>query len=269
MEGLYLYCLREKTEGAPAVSGKGIDGRGEVFTIVCGEVEAVASKVSLKEFASAEIQKKARSDLGWIKDKAVAHEKVLEGVMSQDGKILSLIPMRFGVIFIDSASLVMTLRKDYAKIKKVFDKIRGKQEWGVKVYLKDREKFEQGVKEKNEVMIAKEKAIASLPEGAAFFAEEELKETLAKEADKELSGVVAALFERLGRQAADSSQGKILASELTGRREPMVFNSAYLIPQEKIEDFKKEAEDLDQEIQAKGFSLEYSGPWPAYNFTSY
>jgi len=60
-----------------------------------------------------------------------------------------------------------------------------------------------------------------------------------------------------------------LDKELTGRREPMVLNSAYLIPREKIENFKKEAEGLNQEIQAKGFYLEYSGPWPVYNFTSY
>jgi hypothetical protein len=60
-----------------------------------------------------------------------------------------------------------------------------------------------------------------------------------------------------------------LGKELTGRREPLVLNSAYLIPEEKIENFKEEAEGLNQKIQAKGFYLECSGPWPAFNFTSY
>jgi hypothetical protein len=49
----------------------------------------------------------------------------------------------------------------------------------------------------------------------------------------------------------------------------MVLNSAYLIPEEKIENFKEEAEGLNQKIQAKGLYLECSGPWPAYNFSSY
>ena len=40
------------------------------------------------------------------------------------------------------------------------------------------------------------------------------------------------------------------------------------VPQ-KIEDFKKEAEDLNQRIEAKGLYFEYTGPWPAYNFSSY
>ncbi len=74
-------------------------------------------------------------------------------------------------------------------------------------------------------------------------------------------------FEDFKKQAIDSVKNKILGKELTGRQEPMVLNVAYLIPEEKIKDFKKEAQRLNQEIQANGFSLEYSGPWPAYNFT--
>jgi hypothetical protein len=40
-----------------------------------------------------------------------------------------------------------------------------------------------------------------------------------------------------------------------------------LIPEENIEDFKKEAIDINQQIEKNGVFLEYSGPWPPYNFT--
>ncbi len=268
MEGLYLYCIREKTD-TPCFSTRGIDGKGEVFTIVYREVEAVVSKISLEEFASEEIQKKAQEDLNWIKEKAVTHERVIEEAMRENDKILSLIPMRFGTIFKERARLEETLNKDYLKIREVLDRIRGKQEWSVKVYLKEREKFEQVIKEKNETIKEKEKEIASLPEGMAFFMEEELKDVISKEVEKELNNIVEVLFEGLGKQAVASVKCKILGKELTGRREPMVLNAAYLISEEKIEDFKKAAEALNQQIQANGFCLEYSGPWPAYNFSSY
>ena len=269
MEGLYLYCLREKTKTAPEISTKGIDGKGEVFALLYQELEAVVSKVSLEEFGSSEIQKKAQDDLTWIKEKAVIHAKITEEAMRQDDKILSLIPMRFGTIFKEKARLEESLDKDYSKIKEVLDRIRGKQEWSIKVYLKDRKKFEQVIKEKNEAIKEKEKEIAVLDEGMAFFMEEELKEVISKELDKEVNNTVEALFESLKKEAVDSKKGKILERELTGRRAPMVFNAAYLIPEEKIEDFKKETEKLNQDIQVKGFHLEYSGPWPAYNFSSY
>jgi uncharacterized protein YcgL (UPF0745 family) len=268
-EGLYLYCIREKTEGVPAISTKGIDGKGEVFTLVHREVEAVVSEVSLKEFASEEIQKKASEDLNWIKERAIAHERVIEEAMRRNDKFLSVIPMRFGAIFKEKAGLEETLNKDYSRIKEALDRIRGKQEWSVKVYLKDRKIFEQVVKEKNETIKEKEKEIASLPEGLAFFMEEELKEVLSKKADKELKNIVEVLFESLGKQAVVSTKNKILEKELTGRREPMVLNSAFLIQEGKIEDFKEEAENLNQEIETKGFYLEYSGPWPPFNFVSY
>ena len=269
MEGLYLYCLREKTKTVPEISTKGIDGKGEVFTLPYQELEAVVSKVSLEEFGSSEIQKKAQEDLNWIKEKAVLHAKITEEAMRQDDKILSLIPMRFGTIFKEKARLEETLGKDYSKIKEVLDRIRGKQEWNIKVYLNDRKKFEQVIKEKNEAIKEKEKEIAALDEGMAFFMEEELKEVISKEAEKELNNFVEELFEAFKKQAFDSIKNKILERELTGRREPMVLNATYLIPEERIEDFKKETEKLNQDIQVKGFHLECSGPWPAYNFSSY
>lgn len=269
MEGLYLYCIREKSEGTPAISAKGIDEKGEVFVIPFRKLEAVVSTVSFEEFASEEIQRKAQEDMSWIKEKALTHEKVIEEAMRKDDKVLSLIPMRFGTIFKEKAKLEEILNKDYSKIKEVLERIRGKQEWSVKVYLKDREKFEQVIKDKNETIKEKEKYIASLPEGMAFFMEEELKDVISKEVEKELNNIVEDFFESLGKQAVDLTKCKILGKELTGRREPMVSNAAYLIPEEKIEDFKKAAEALNQQIQANGFCLEYSGPWPAYNFTSY
>jgi len=269
MDGLYLYCLREKTKNSPAIFAKGINGKGEVFVFPYRRIEAVVSKVSLDEFGSEEIQRKAREDLNWIKEKGIAHERVIEEAMMNNGKVLSVIPMRFGTIFKEKAKLEETLNKDYPKLKEALERIRDKQEWSVKAYLMDKEKFEQAIKGKNETIGEKEKEIASLPEGMAFFMEEELKQVIAKEVDKELSNVVNSLFGRLSKQSVASIRSKILAKELTGRREPMVLNSAYLVSDERIESFKQEIEELKRQVYAKGFGLDYSGPWPAFNFTSY
>lgn len=269
MQGFYLYCIREKTDIPFSFSTKGIDEKHIVTTFAYLELEAVVSKVSLEEFASKEIQKKAQEDLKWIREKALAHERVVEEAMRRDNKILSLIPMRFGAIFKDKASLEEVLRKDYSKIKEALERILGRQEWSVKAYLKDKKIFEQMIKDKNEAIKEKEKEIASLPEGMAYFVEEELKEVISSEVNKELNNIAEFFFESLKKQAVASVKSKILEKELTGRREPMVLNAAYLVPEEKIEDFKKELENLNQQIQAEGFYLEYSGPWPAYNFTSY
>lgn len=169
MNGLYLYCLREETRDSPAISAKGIDGKGEILIFPYRELEAVVSRVSLDEFGSEEIQRKAREDLNWIKEKSVAHERVIEEAMINNGKLTSVVPMRFGVIFKNEAQLTESLDSNYTGIKRVLENIRDKQEWGVKAYLMDTGKFVQALKEKNETVKEKEKEIASLPRVSPFL----------------------------------------------------------------------------------------------------
>lgn len=251
------------------MSIKGIDGVEEVFIIPYKDLEAVVSNVSLEEFGSAEIQKKSQEDLKWIKEKALAHEKVIEEAMKNKDKVLSVIPMRFGTIYKEESSLNETLDKDYAKAKELLNKILGKQEWSVKIYLKNMRKFEQAVKEKSRGIKEKEKEMAALSEGMSFFMEEELRELVRKEADIEVNNIADEVFETLGKQSGDRVRNKVLGKELTGRPEPMVSNTAYLVPEEKTGDFTQEIENLNQKLTAKGLHLECGGPWPAYNFVSF
>jgi hypothetical protein len=49
----------------------------------------------------------------------------------------------------------------------------------------------------------------------------------------------------------------------------MVLNAAFLVREDTLEKFKEEAGRIDRELGMKGLYLEYSGPWPPYNFASY
>ena len=268
MEGFYLYGVRKSRGASSVFLTKGIDEKGEVFTRTYQGLEAVVSLVSLDEFDSEIIQIKAQNDLPWIKEKAVLHETVIEEAMRNGGEILSLIPMKFGTIFKEEKALQEAFNKHHEQFMETLERLEGKQEWGVKAYLTDQNKFEQTVKEKNATIREKEREIAGLPEGMAFFMEEELKEVVSLEVNKELNKVVEGLYESLSRQVEASVQNHNLGRELTGKREPMVFNAACLVAGGKIEEFKEAARRLHQEIQNKGLDLEFSGPWPAYHFAT-
>ncbi len=267
MKGLYLYCLREKRESAPAMSAEGIDGKAEVYALPFWDLEAVVSQVTLTDFASKEIQRKAQENVNWIREKAVIHETVIEEAMGGKRCVVNLIPMKFGTIFKDAERLEETLKSGYDEIKESFERIQGCQEWSVKVYLSNPTRFEQMVNESNAIVKEKEKELKSLPEGMAFFVEEELKDIISKEVFKEVNDMTETLFETLKRRSVDSLKVKLLGKELTGRPALMILNAAYLISKENIEEFRKEGLELGQEIQSKGLLLECSGPWPAYNFT--
>jgi len=268
LEGFYLYCVRKSHGPSSVFLSKGIDEKGEVFTRTYQGLEAVVSRVPLEEFDSEIIQVKARNDLHWIKEKAVLHEAVIEEAMRNGGEILSLIPMKFGTIFKEETALQEALNKNYEHFRAMLEKLEGKQEWGVKAYLTDQNKFEQAVKENNAFIQKRAKEIAGLPEGMAFFMEEELKDVISREVNEELNHLIDGLYKSLSRQAESSVQNQLLGMELTGKREPMVFNAACLVPGGKIEEFKEAARRLHQEIRKKGLDLEFSGPWPAYHFAT-
>ena len=269
MDGLYLYAVRENSDGSAAISIKGVDEKSEVFVIRHRGLEAVVSNVYLDEFGSEQIQRKAREDLNWIKEKSVAHESVIEKAMIGNGRVIAVLPMRFGIIFKDRNALENSLNENYPRITKLLEKVRGNQEWSVKIYLEDRKKLEEVARAQSDTIRQKEKEIAALPEGMAFFIEEELRQTIAEEVEKKLNTTMDVFFEGLKKQSVDSVKNKVLGRELTGKCEPMILNAAYLVAEEKVENFKKGIEDLKHEMHAKGLCLEYSGPWPAFNFTSY
>ena len=265
---LYLYCLGEGRIVGP-MSLKGIDGEGKVFILPFGEWQATVSEVSVEDFTSNEIQRKALEDLAWIKEKALVHAEIIQEAMTRDGANRAIIPMKFGTIFDGPSGLEKVLEQNYARIERVFEKIRGRQEWAVKVYLEDRKAFEEKVKEKSDFVKEKQREIASLPEGMAYFAEEELQNLLSIEIDRELAEISNSLHESLEKKADISGRCKLLGKEFTGKSAPMILNGAYLFSKERIEDFKKEVETLSEDAKGQGLSVEYSGPWPPYNFATW
>ncbi len=264
MKGLYLYCIRDRVGSDSKFFGRGING-SKVFIISHQDLEAIVSEVSSEEFDSEEIQKKAQEDLKWIKEKAQLHEAVVEWAMKRKGKVSSIIPLKFGTIFKTKKKLEETLKKYYSKFKKTLENLKGKQEWGVKVYL-NRKAFKEELKKVSPVVQEKEKEIASMPEGTAYFMQKEIDEAVSKEVDKTLQKYIESFFENIKKYTEVGTKGKILEKELTGKTLPMILNAIFLVSEEKLEDFIKEVNKLNREYKPKGFSFEYSGPWPPYNF---
>lgn len=245
--------------------GRGIDKRTPVSLIVYSDLEAVMSEVPLKEFASEEIERRASEDLRWIKEKAELHEKIIEKAMGKKKKI-SVIPMKFGTIFKTIEGLNSTLKKNYLKFKKILKRLKDKQEWSVKVYLRSPEALREEIKNRNPEVQSLQASLNSLPEGIAYFKEKEIEELINSKLKEILDTHKELFFSNLKKYAVSSNRGKILEKELTGHSYPMVLNAIFLVPGPRIGDFKNRLKELSQEAGPKGFYFEYSGPWPPYNF---
>jgi hypothetical protein len=265
MKGLYLYgvCPPAKNKKLPGRNiSKGIGG-GRSFRTPYKDVEAIVSEVSLKEFGTDEIQRRATDDLEWIKDKALVHERVIETAMSNSDGLI--IPMKFGAVFKNRKSLVDSLKKDYQRLKTLLEELKGKEERSMKIYLKS-PLLENEIKKSSPAIKKKLKETKHLPAGRQYFLEEEINEIAKKEARKSLNSYIILFLGQLKLLAEEMKENKILGKELTQRHDPMVFNGAFLVKKEKVASFQEEIQKLQTDYKKIGFTFESSGPWPPYNF---
>ena len=265
MKGFYLYgvCPSAKNKKLPERNiSKGIGG-GRAFRISYKDIEAIVSEVSLKEFGSEEIQRRAADDLEWIKDKALVHGKIVETAMNNSDGLI--IPMKFGAVFKDKESLISSLEKDYPRFKNLLKNLKGKEERSVKVYLNP-EFLENEIKKNSPAIKEKLEELKSLPVGRRYFLEEDVDVLAKKEAKDSVNNYTPIFFEELEQLAEEAQENKLLGKELTQRNDPMVFNGAFLVKKEASDRFREEIQKLRAEYEKIGFTFESSGPWPPYNF---
>lgn len=266
-KGLYIYSIR--TKGAsPFKSEKSIDGQGGAFSIVYNDIEAIVSEVDLGIFGSEEIQKKAEEDLFWIKEKCRVHEDVIEQSMKDVSGIIPVIPMKFGIIFKTKEQLEKNLAENYSNIKNRLAKIQGRQEYGIKIYLNE-SVFGKSIEERDESIKKEKKEIDKLPQGTAFFAQKKLNKKIDEICSKQTERLTHEIYEELFNAAEDGTREKTLGREITGEKEPMIFNAYFLIKEEKIGSFMGTMEKIKEKYGNIGYRIRCVGPLPNYHFVPF
>ena len=263
--GLYLYCIREKCNETIKVL-KTMSGDEKVQILPFLDLEAVISEVSIEEFSSEEIQKKAEEDLEWIKGKAQIHEEIIEQAMRTSGSvIIPVIPMQFGVIFKTREKLQETIYNNLENFRKSLEFLAGRQEWGVKAFL-DQKVFEGFIENENEELLAKKREAKALPKGLSFFAKKKVASTIDEIKEKELDQIINEIYESLAESGVSLHKAKILEKDFTLMTEEMILNGFYLIEESRLNEFKGKAEEFREKFNLQGIKIEMSGPWPSYHF---
>jgi hypothetical protein len=121
--------------GAPA----GLPGAGAPRLLpVAAGVHLVVADVPLPEYSAAGIESRLE-DLGWVSDRALAHESVVEHFAAH-GDVL---PLKLFTLFADDNRAVAELAADPGRVERLLDRVGGAEEWGVRVRF-SRERARQG-----------------------------------------------------------------------------------------------------------------------------
>jgi hypothetical protein len=241
---------------------KGIDSAYPVYALPYQTIQAVVSEVSLQEFGQEALEANL-NDIKWVEAKVLAHQRILETVLASH----TLVPMRFCTIYNSESRVQEMLAQHYDDFVETLARLEGKQEWGVKVYC-DGEILAQRVGETSDRVKELKAEMEQKSSGAAYFLKKKMDEAIAEEVERISDQYAQHIHDRLSSHAEEAVINPLQSKELTGRKEAMILNGAYLVPEEQLAAFRTELENLSEEYSDFGFICEMTGPWPPYNFVS-
>ncbi len=165
------------------------------------------------------------------------HRRVEEQVMKEH----SVLPVAYGMVFKNKKLLLFAMSAGYKAMKKAMNEVDNRVELGVKVFLSKEAAAWDG-KEK----CKSEKLLESFN-----------KRGVCKAYPNTAQAEVSAFLEVLKKKAVQSKELKLFSDRL-------VMNASFLVDRDKIDDFSGEVGQLGNKYA--NLKIQYSGPWPPYNF---
>lgn len=228
----------------------GIDG-APVETVTVGELAALVSTLDATRYG-AEVWQAHAEDPDWLAGFALAHQQVLSAVAAT----ADVLPFRIPGMYDDRSVLVRTVEAEQDRLLHSLGAVRGQVEWGVKVFWDADAAPSAG---------DSEPAPAS---GQDYLRRRSEQLGSRERSSEERHRQVVTAYERIATEATDSVTSPPQDPALSGRREPMLLNSAHLVPRDREEPFFGALAEVSSELAASGLVVEVSGPWPPYNFVS-
>ena len=261
--GYYVYCIAESVaagqldaESFPAA----IEESAELEWIVANDLAALASTVPLEDYGE-EVLSEHLSDATWTAVRAMRHETVVEYV----AKRVSVVPLRFGTIYLERAGVERMLAERGRDLSGMIERLRGREEWGVNVYA-DRTTLLASITSLSPRLRELAQQAEAASPGQSYLMQKKIEALRVDEVHATLNGIIDQIEKTLSEQAEDARRLRILKVETTGHGE-LKAKFAFLVKRSEFEEFRAAAERVAEENLSAGVRLELTGPWPAYNFT--
>jgi hypothetical protein len=192
----------------------------------------------------------------WI----LAHQYVIDLATKELGTV---IPLTFDTIFKgDDKTVKQWLREEYRQLKTILEKLNGKAEYGVQVFVE--KNFIGKSPEENEEIQRLRNEIGNRPEGVAYLLHKKLERKLQLErkllADKHAKNLYNKIKKLVDDVKLDSTK-KEVPEKWKGKQ--MILNLACLVHKDKIQNLGKLLGEIDKK---DAFDVRFNGPWPPYSF---
>ena len=237
-----LYGVLSATK-APnsARAPRGLPGAQPPRLLSAGEgLWLVVADLPLSRYGEAQIER-GLGNLDWVSQRAMAHEAVVEHFAA----LGPLAPAKLFTLFSNEDRALADVRRRARQLRKIFERIRGRDEWGVRLRL-DR--------------VLKAAPAQPVASGAAFLrAKRDAGLAKRRAAESGLSHAEG-LFKRFSA-ASDGAVRRAVPA-----RARVLLDAVFLVPRAEAKQFRALAKREAALVDREGLDLVLTGPWPPYHF---
>lgn len=210
-------------------------------------VMLIVSEVPAATYAPEALEPRL-SDIDWVAAAGAAHHAVVEA-MADAG--LVVLPVRLFTIFSSEEAARATMTGMRGPMRRAFDRVRGKQEWVLRIGKPDPARMHAAVPEPT-----------SPASGTSFLkAKADQRRDTAMRAERTQSDA-AACYDALALLAGESHRRPLEAGAT------LLLDAAFLVSPAQVERMKDALTDAAARLLADGCAVSLTGPWPPYSFAS-
>lgn len=252
--GVWAYAITG--HGAADVSGLTGVGGAKVRTAPAAGLTVLVSDVKLAEYGEAALRRNLE-DLAWLEQVARAHHHVIDAA----ARLFPVLPMRLATVYSSDAGLAAALDGRREDLRATLHRVGGRVEWGVKAYA--------AARQDNGGRVPADEPEASDATGGgaglAYLRRRRAQLSTRQDAQRSAAAGAQAVHADLSRQAEQARLYPPQAAQLTGNRDPMLLNAAYLLEAGHADGFASAVEAAAAAHDE--LRVELTGPWPPYSFT--
>ena len=243
---VYVYCLVERaTRPALTRVAAGLAGASALESIeIAAGLWAVTSLVPRRIYDTEPLADRLK-DINWVADAGVAHEAVVERVVRLSGA--TVVPMKLFTLFSSPERARADLQARVQDIRAVVDRIRGCQEWGIRIAPPVPRPVASGRRPTS---------------GTAFLTAKKRTRDQAQAHVRAAVTAAESTYAALARLSREAERREAPREAAT----PPLLDATFLVKATGAAKFRAAVRRAAVACRAAGATLQLTGPWPAYSF---
>ncbi|TYK45004.1 GvpL/GvpF family gas vesicle protein [Actinomadura decatromicini] len=273
---VYLYGVARGLDPAELRGASGVAG-APVRGVVAGGLTALVSTVRLDEYGEAALRANLE-DLAWLEATARAHHDIVD----RAAHAAPTAPVRIATIYQDDDRVAEVLAAQAERFRSVLDRLTGRTEWGVKAWA-DPAALDApdthsggGLAPSAEPPTGPPSSAQSGSEasrsgsepaagtGTAYLLRRQRERRRREDAGRRAAEHAGTVHADLADLAVAARRHAPQDPRLSGRTGTQVLNAAYLLDDDRVDDFLAAARAAGERLA--GVEVEVTGPWPPYSF---